>query len=195
MGFSLLDGFIVVILAAGLIRGFTVGAVRQIASLLGVFLALLVSAQLMHPIGGLLVATIGLSEAAGPIVGFVALFVGVWLLFVVLSRLLEHLIETLSLTLVNRAAGGLVGGLKAALLLSVLFLVLSQVEMPDRETRHQSVLYGPVASALPKTLEVASDYLPAAKRMSDTFGETVRPHVQSSGRTVDSASDVAPSPR
>lgn len=178
-----LDWFILVILAGGLIRGFMVGAVRQVASLAGFLVAFLLSIQLMHPVGDLVVAGLGLSEAAAPIAGFIAIFVGIQLLFLALSRLLEQVLETLSLSLINRAAGGALGGFKAVLLLSVLFLVLSGMEMPSEETREQSVLYSPVSEALSKTLDVASPYLPAARRASETFGDRVRSEIPSRGDT------------
>src|SRR6056297_821324 len=115
MQLAALDWFILVILAGGLIRGFMVGAVRQVASLLGLVLAFFLSVQLMHPVGALIVSSLGLSEAVAPIAGFIVIFVGVQLLFLALSRLLERVLETLSLSLVNRAAGGALGGFKAAL--------------------------------------------------------------------------------
>jgi membrane protein required for colicin V production len=178
MQLAALDWFILVVLAGGLIRGFMVGAVRQVTSLAGLLLAFLLSVQLMHPVGALIVSSLGLSEAVGPIAGFIVIFVGVQLLFLTLSRLLEHVLETLSLSLLNRAAGGALGGFKAALLLSVLFLVLAGMEMPSKQVRSRSVLYSPVASALPTTLDAASPYLPAAKRASETFGREVRPQLR-----------------
>lgn len=189
MTLAALDWFILVILAGGLIRGFMVGAVRQVASIVGLLVAFLLSIQLMHSVGDLVVATLGLSEAAAPIAGFISIFVVVQLLFLALSRLLEQVLETLSLSLINRAAGGALGGFKAVLLLSVLFLVLSGMEMPSEETREQSVLYSPVAEALPKTLDAASPYLPAAKRASETFGERVRPEIPSPQDEKDAGGD------
>lgn len=183
MQLAALDWFILIILAGGLVRGFMVGAVRQVASIAGLVVSFFLAVQLMHPIGGLIVASLGLSEAVGPIAGFVVIFVGVQLLFLALSRLLERVLETLSLTLVNRAAGGALGGFKAALLLSVLFLVLSGMEMPSKQVRTESMLYAPVARALPETLDAASPYLPAAERASETFGRTVRPKLQPSRKT------------
>ncbi len=189
MNLAALDWFILVILTGGLIRGFVVGAVRQVASIAGLIVAFFLSVQLMHPIGALIVSSLGLSEAVGPIAGFVVIFVGVQLLFLAVSRLLEQVIDTLSLSLVNRAAGGALGGFKAALLLSVLFLVLGGMEVPSREAREQSVLYAPVAVALPKTLDAASPYLPAAEKASETFGESAQLHklVPSSQQSGDEA--------
>lgn len=178
MGLVALDWFILLVLAGGLIRGFFVGAVRQVASLVGFVLAFFLSVQLMHVVGEIIVATLGFSNSVGPIAGFVVVFIGIQLLFVALSRLLEKVLETLSLTLVNRAAGGALGGFKAALLLSVLFLVLAGMDVPKEETREESMLYSPVASALPKTLEATSPYLPAAERASDAFGKSIQPDLQ-----------------
>lgn len=179
MSLPALDWFILLVLAGGLIRGFMVGAVRQVASLAGLVVAFFLSVQLMHPVGALIVRSVGGSEPVGPIAGFIVIFVGVQLLFLTLSRLLERVLDTLSLSLVNRAAGGALGGFKAALLLSVLFLVLAGIEMPAPETRRQSTLYAPVARALPTTLNAAAPYLPAARRASNTFGNTVGPQLRS----------------
>jgi len=170
MTLAALDWFILAVVAGGLIRGFMVGAVRQVASLAGLVLAVLLSVQFMRPVGAVIVSTLGLSEAVVPLVGFVVVFLGVQLLFFALSRLIERVLERLSLSFLNRAAGGALGGFKAALLLSVLFLLLGTMNVPSSQTQDQSVLYPPVAQALPKTLDAASPYLPAAERASDTFG-------------------------
>lgn len=191
MSLPALDWFILLVLAGGLIRGFMVGAIRQVASIAGLVVAFFLSVQLMHPVGAIIVQSVGLSEAIGPIAGFIVIFVGVQLLFLALSRLLERVLDTLSLSLVNRAAGGALGGFKAALLLSVLFLVLAGIEMPAPETRKQSTLYGPVARALPTTLDAAAPYLPAAKRASNTFGNTVGPQLRSPSSPGASGSEDA----
>jgi membrane protein required for colicin V production len=176
---TLLDGFIAVVLAGGLLHGVSAGALRQIASIVGLVFALLVSIQLMHSVGALAVQSLGLSDAIAPVVGFVVLFFGVWLLFFAISRLLERVLEALSLSVLNRIVGGALGTLKAALLLSVLFLVLAEIDVPEPERQQQSLLYGPIAGALPATLAVAAEYVPAAKQAADTFGQEVRPSVRS----------------
>jgi len=174
---TLLDWFILVILLAGLIRGYLVGAVRQVASLLGLVVALLFSVEFMGAMGTLIVESLGLASSVAPLAGFTVLFLGVYLLFLVLARLLEQLFDTLSLSVLNRAAGGAVGGVKAALLLSLLFLVLAGLELPEKETRNDSALYRPVAQLLPETIEATEDWFPAAKRAADQLGRQVRSRV------------------
>jgi len=174
-----LDWLILVILLGGLIRGYMVGAVRQIGSIIGIVAALLFSVEFMESVGTVIVSSLGLSESLIPLTGFTVLFLGVYLLFLALSHLVEQVLESLSLSILNRIAGGAVGGVKAALLLSLLFLVLAGLEMPQRDTRDASAFYQPVARLLPRTIEAAEEWMPAAKKAADQLGRHIRSKVQS----------------
>jgi len=68
-----LDLLILVVLAFGLVRGFTTGVVRQIASLVGVVAAFLVAVRFMQPGGEMLTTSLGLSEGVSPLLAFVLL--------------------------------------------------------------------------------------------------------------------------
>jgi len=172
--FTLLDWFILFMVGGGLVRGFTIGAVRQIASLIGVLLAFLLSVQFMRPVGQTVAASVGLSAEIAPLIGFVVLFGGVLILGTAVTRLVERMIVALSLTVVNRLVGAAVGALKSVLLLSVLFLVLASVQMPGPDVRSESQLYEPVATALPKAWDATAGYLPKVKRVSEQFGDQVQ---------------------
>lgn len=174
-----LDWFILVVLLGGLIRGYIVGAVRQVASLVGLAMAFLFSVEFMGMVGDMVVSSLGLSASLAPLAGFTVLFLGVYLIFLAISRLLEQVLESLSLSKLNRAAGGAVGGFKAALLLSLLFLVLTGMEMPDQQIREESAFYRPVAQLLPETIEVAEEWFPAAKEAADKLGQSVRSDLHS----------------
>lgn len=174
---TVLDWVILLILLGGGIRGYMVGAVRQVGSVLGIVAALLFSVEFMDSVGALVVSSIGLSDTLAPLAGFTVLFLGVYLLFVALSRLVEQVFETLSLSTVNQVVGGAVGGAKAALLLSLLFLVLGGMELPQQETRAESVFYQPVAELLPRTIEATENWMPAAKEAADQLGRQVRSRV------------------
>jgi membrane protein required for colicin V production len=172
-----LDWVILLILLGGGIRGYMVGAVRQVGSVLGIGAALLVSVEFMDSVGALVVSSIGLSDTLAPLAGFTVLFLGVYLLFIALSRLVEQVFETLSLSIVNQVLGGAVGGAKAALLLSLLFLVLGGMELPEQKTRADSTFYQPVAELLPRTIEATENWVPAAKEAADQLGRQVRSKV------------------
>lgn len=173
-----LDWLIIVVLIVGLIRGYMIGAVRQVASLLGLVVAFFFSVEFMGIVGGSIVAALGLSQSLAPLAGFTVIFLGIWAIFLILSRLVERLVDTLSLTPLNRAAGSAVGAFKTALLMSLLFLVLTGLEMPDQRTRKQSALYYPVARLLPATIEATEAWFPAAKDAADQLGRRVRSEVE-----------------
>lgn len=191
---SALDWFILVVLFGGLIRGYIVGALRQVASLIGLAVAFLFSVEFMDLVGNLVVSSLGLSESLAPLAGFTLLFLGVYLIFLAISRLLEHVLESLSLSVMNRAAGGAVGGFKAALLLSLLFLVLTGMELPDQQTRKASAFYHPIAQLLPETIEVAEEWFPAAKEAADKLGREVRSDLQSPPNQSSDAESAALTP-
>jgi membrane protein required for colicin V production len=189
-----LDWFILVVLIGGLIRGFTVGAVRQVGSLIGLVVALLVSVEFMESVGTVIVSSLGLSEALIPLAGFTVLFLGVYLVSLILSRVVEQILDSLSLSFVNRTAGGAVGGVKAALLLSLLFLVLSGVEVPDQQTRRESAFYTPVARLLPEAIEATEKWIPAAKEAADKLGRRVRSEVEAVPKVPTDSGSVALDP-
>lgn len=185
-----IDVLILVIIAGGLGRGFMVGAVRQITGLIGVVLAFAMAVQLMRPAGEVIVQSTGLAPSLIPVLGFVAVFAGVQIVFFLLGQLVEHLVDALNLSPVNRLLGGVVGGFKAALLLSVAFLLFSHVNLPAEQTRNRSMLYEPVALVLPRTWSFAEEHVPQLKSLSDEFGSRVQAQMSSvQGNAVDDPVD------
>lgn len=178
MPISLLDGFIFIILVAGLVRGIFRGALRQITSLVGVLLAFTVAVQWMEPAGAWLGDLLSLSGEMSLLVGFVALFAGVQLVVTLLTRLVETLLDALALGIVNQAAGGLLGLFKASLLLSVLFLALSPLNLPDNDMRDNSRLYAHVAPMLPDTWNAAADTFPNLRRLSKRFWTPIQERLE-----------------
>jgi membrane protein required for colicin V production len=132
----------------------------------------------MRSVGALIVSSLGLSDSLAPLAGFTVLFLGVYLVFMAVSRFLEHALESLSLSVLNRAAGSVVGAFKAALLLSLLFLILGGLELPEQETRTASTLYSPVAQLLPQAIDATSEWFPAAKEAADQLGRQVRSEIE-----------------
>jgi membrane protein required for colicin V production len=173
-----LDIVILLVLAGGLIRGFSTGVVRQVAGIVGIILTFVVAITLMRPVGLVVSASTGIPEGWAPIAGFLVIFLALQIMLFIAVRFIETVVGALRLTVVNRLLGSAFGAFKAALLLSVAFLVLSFAEVPGRESRASSALYGPVASVLPGTWDAVSQHLPEVQRLSERF----RQHVEA---TVD----------
>lgn len=164
-----LDLVILAALGIGAARGFATGALRQIASLVGLLAAFALALQFMHPAGRTVVQSLGLSPTVAPVVGFVVVFLAVQAVVFLITRIVEGLLQVFYLSFANRLAGGLVGALKAALLLSVLFLVLATFETPSDATREQSTLYEPVATALPTAWTYVTDQWPHLEAFYEEF--------------------------
>lgn len=173
MDLGSLDILIAIVLIAGLVRGVMTGAVRQVVSFLGTVVAIILSLELMGPVGSAAGRMVPVSESFEPALGFVVVFVVIQLGLIFAVRLVEAGIKVLRLSPVNRLVGAAVGSCKAALILSVIFLVLSFFDVPEKENRDESALYAPVASVFPATWDYAARHLPAIRNLSDRFGKDV----------------------
>jgi membrane protein required for colicin V production len=166
---SLLDLFIGICVAAGIVRGFTAGALRQITSLVALIFVFFLSVSLMRPVGVAISGFLGLSEAIAPLAGFIVAFGLLYGGVLLLVRWAEAVLGWLRLAATNKAAGGLIGGFKAALLLSVGFMVLAYVGVPGEETQRRSSLYEPVSALLPVTWDAVAVVLPNVQDIADQF--------------------------
>jgi membrane protein required for colicin V production len=169
MDVSVIDLFLGGLLVAGIVRGAQAGAVRQVASLVGVVLAFALAVQFMRPVGAAITDGLGLTPALAPATGFLVVFAVVQGAVALLIRLLEGTLDALQVDAVNRVAGGLVGGFKMALVASVLSLALASFGLPSEPMRAESRLYGPVARVLPATWGAVQPYVPALKRLAAQF--------------------------
>ena len=170
---NLLDLLVLAVLAFGLVRGLGTGAIQQAASILGVLIAFVLSLELMHEAGALIVESFAVSEEAAPLLGFVLVFIAVQVGVFVLVRIVKGLVGALKLTAVDRLLGGAVGAFKAALLLSVVFLVLDRFGFPDADARDASAFYAPIADVLPAAWAYVSETFPQVEALSEAFGDRV----------------------
>lgn len=171
-----LDIVILLVLAGGLIRGFSTGVVRQVAGIIGLILTFVVAVALMKPVGQIVSASTGIPEGWAPLAGFLVIFLALQIVLFMAVRFIETVVGALRLTTVNRLLGGVLGAFKAALVLSVAFLVLAYAGLPGPESRAGSTLYGPVSTVLPGTWDAVSQRLPDVQRLSERF----RAHVEAS---------------
>lgn len=181
---NILDIIILVILAGGLALGIKSGLIKQVMSFVGVVVAFLVSLHLMDSVGVLASNSLGVSEGIAPYIGFVLVFIAVQILVFALVRMVEALIGALKLSVVNRFLGGALGALKAAVVLSVAFLVLGLLNVPERETRDESVLYEPVSAVLPTSWDYISEKLPEVEHLTDDMQDDEEVDHDSTGQDL-----------
>ncbi len=181
---SIIDAVILVLLAVGVVRGYRTGFFKQAGAIAGVLIGFALGTSLMMPVGAYLMRISGVEESVGPIIGFIAVFAGTYLLVQVLAKVAEQILGAAKLNVLNRAAGGAVGGLKAAMLLSIAFIGLTYVELPPQSVRDSSLTYVPVASLMP----VAWSYVAANSDVLDEFSRRIESAIPES---VDGDGDAA----
>lgn len=162
-----LDLFFLVVLGIGVWRGFRSGLAKQLVATIGLFLAFVIAAGLMGPVGSAVVERIGFSERTAPVVGFVVLFAGILGGVAAIGHAFRKGLEAIKLSSVDTMAGAFLAGLKAALSLSILLLVTGFSPMPGggpwligEETRDNSVLCEPLRAVAPQVWNILQAVAP-----------------------------------
>jgi membrane protein required for colicin V production len=186
-----LDIVLLLILAVGLIRGYSTGLIRQVAGVLGMLVGFLLASQMNETVGEGLGMTFGIPEELRPIVGFAVVFFGVLIAASILVKAVEVPINALKLTPINRILGGAVGVGKAMLVASVALGVLGFASWPSESVREESALYGSVRGALPVVWDFVADNIPAVT----DFAQTVTEDAADSIESVRSSDDGEPGTR
>ncbi|MDR3339094.1 MAG: CvpA family protein [Candidatus Symbiothrix sp.] len=154
---SWLDIVIAVCIVAGIVKGFFDGIVKQLISLIALVLAVLLSGSLAvwlrkfvdthFPTGD------SLSPGIASALYYIAAFMIILTLVILLARLVNKLINYTPAEAMNRILGSLSGAFLWMISLSILFNVLAVFDTNSRVISHEaqtkSKYYGIVCGALP----------------------------------------------
>ncbi|MDR3219361.1 MAG: CvpA family protein [Dysgonamonadaceae bacterium] len=154
---SWLDIVITICVAAGVVKGFFDGIVKQLISLVALVLAVLLSGSLAAWLRNFVHTHFqtgdSLSQGVASALYYIAAFIIILSLFALLARLVDKIINYTPAEALNRILGALSGAFLWIISLSILLNVLavfdtnSRVISPEAQTK--SKLYGIVREALP----------------------------------------------
>ena len=139
------------LIIAGLL-GFRDGSVRKLTSLVMTGVALFVGHMLMRSVGDVFIETLSVGDATGPMMGFLAVFVGI-----VLVQSIVYKIATESYKiggLADMVAGSFLGLFQGMLFLSSLLFILSFAGVPSKSTKEYSKIYRSVVNIAPQLLDL-----------------------------------------
>lgn len=158
-----LDIILLVLIGTGAVLGFAKGFLRQLAGLLGLIVGLLAAKALYATVADEVFSQVTDDAGLARGLAFVAIWLLVPLLFLLVASLLTRAMEAVSLGWLNRLLGAALGGLLHALVLSLLVCVLEVVDTDDvllsRSQKRQSVLYD-------RLKPLAGLFLPAAQEFT-----------------------------
>ena len=137
-------------------------------SLLALLVAVLVSARLMRPAGGLLAST---GIASGTTAMVAAFLLVLCLLVIAAFFLLRWLDSRKSFKRTGQAAGLALGLVEGCLVMSVVFWGLRTFDEPGGKLRSNSRLYGPVLESVPAAFQLVKPFLPGAQEFRELVGQ------------------------
>ncbi|MEO1923560.1 MAG: CvpA family protein [Nautiliaceae bacterium] len=111
------------------IKGFFNGIIKEISGLIGIIGGLIAASKYHHQAGNYINSYIFKipNPSAIDLVGFIAVFVGVWLFIVFIGFLFSKILKISALGGIDKILGFLFGSLKFFLLISVIIVLLYQV--------------------------------------------------------------------
>ena len=167
---NMVDIFVLVIVALGVITGLRSGLIRQVLGFAGLIAAFVFGVIFMDNVGAAISGRFGMPEDLAPLVGFALVFVAVEVGVFLIVRLVTAVIGVLHLTIVNRALGGVLGAFKAGLVLSILFYLMGYIGLPSVSAQSESMFYAPVSTIMPSAWNFVTDTFPQVVELSDRFG-------------------------
>jgi len=167
---NVIDAIILVPLLYFGFQGFRNGLLREVLGLGGVLLALFLGFRHMDAVGKILDGLFDLDPVWVSVLSFVVLFVGIIAAVQILIISLEKVLKMALLSMPNRIFGLLFGLLKSSLFLSAFFILLLGFGVPDKETRHDSMLYPYVMAVAPAAYNLVGIIYPG----TDSFTETIQ---------------------
>jgi len=126
---NILDIAIVVVALIIIVRGYLRGMIREVASLGGLVLGLIIGARFYTQAGRLLEQAFGPSEYL-PLAGFALLFLVTWLLASIIGAQVSRIVASGPASDLNKALGLILGAAKAVLVVVIGVVILSQALTP-----------------------------------------------------------------
>lgn len=159
-----IDIVILVFVGIGAIWGLTRGFVRQLSSLVGLVVGLLVARALFSEMGEWIAPNIGVSVTVARVLAFFMIWIVVPLLFSLLASFLSKALQLIHLGWLNRLLGGALGTVKMMLLVGLVVQLLEFVdkekELVPQTTIEQSMLYEPMK-------DFVGVFIPAVKSVGE----------------------------
>lgn len=155
-----IDIVIIVIIGIGVVWGMMKGFLRQLSSLVGLVVGLLVARALFAEVGEWLAPNLGMSITFAKILAFFMLWIIVPLLFSLFASFLTKALEVVHLGWINRWLGGGLGAIKFMLLIGLVAQLLDFIdtdhELLPKNVKSESVLYRPM-------YDLAGMFIPTVK--------------------------------
>ena len=142
-----LDIIITVSLLYGLIKGFSNGLVKEVTSLSALFIGVYVALNFSEFLEPKFIDVLDGYQQFVPVLAFGILFLVSVLCIKSLGIVVDKLTKALALGVFSKIFGGVFGFLKVVVIFSFLLFVITDYKLVDKQTKEDSVLFGPLTEA------------------------------------------------
>jgi uncharacterized membrane protein required for colicin V production len=183
MKFSFIDIFLIGGLAYAGYLGYRGGLVKKIFNLMMLIVALVVAVKLMRTVGSFFSDPGVLSEAGGNVAGFGLVMIAVMLPAILLYRKFgKSGTGSSSSTFVSV----ILGVIEGALIISFILVGLKVFDVPEKDTRQESLFYKPLVNFVPKLFDLLQAYFPGGTGLKEEYSKRLNGN---------NPSDTSPLPR
>ncbi len=163
----LLDALIIVGVIIGFILGFKDGFVRKLIGLVGFVLAVVAAVFFAGKLGLLIESLFRIEYYLAEIMGGLLIFFTIMTIFVFLKRVV-HPFDKVN-NLLNQIVGGVVGSVQILFFLSAIFIIVNIFDLPEKETKKQSIFYESTFKVIPLTIQYLSYYTPQPRKIIEDY--------------------------
>jgi membrane protein required for colicin V production len=163
----LLDVLIIIGVIIGFILGFKDGFIRKLVGIIGFILAVVAAVFFAGKLGLLIESLFRIEYYLAEIIGGLIIFFSIITLFMFLKRVV-HPFDKVN-NLINQIVGGVVGSIQILYFLSAIFIVVNVFDLPEKNTRQNSIFYASIHKVIPLTIEYLSHYTPQPRKLIEDY--------------------------
>ncbi len=167
MKLILLDILIIISVVVGFILGFKDGFIRKLVGIIGFAVAIVSAVFFAGKLGKLIESFFGIEYYLAEIIGGLVIFFSIITIFMLLKRIV-HPFDKIN-NLLNQIVGGLVGSIQILYFLSAIFIIVNIFDLPEKNTRQNSLFYKLTYQVIPLTIEYLSNYTPQPRKLIEDY--------------------------
>lgn len=163
----LLDILIITAVIVGFILGFKDGFIRKLIGIIGFILAIVAAVFFSGKLGHLIESLFSIEYYLAEIIGGLIIFFSIIVIFMLLKRVV-HPFDKVN-NLLNQIIGGIVGSIQILYFLSAIFIIVNIFDLPDKQSKQQSLFYNPCHQVIPLTIQYLSNYTPEPRKLIEDY--------------------------
>lgn len=163
----LLDILIITAVIVGFILGFKDGLIRKLIGIIGFILAIVAAVFFAGKLGKLIESLFRIEYYLAEIISGLIIFFSIIVIFMLLKRVV-HPFDKVN-NLLNQIIGGIVGSIQIIYFLSAIFIIVNIFDLPDKQSKQQSLFYNLSYQVIPLTIQYLSNYTPEPRKLIEDY--------------------------